>query len=240
MQENPYRRQLNKMKVAPEPTVLSPEPKQPRLTKKGGRSREAIKDAAREVFREKGYAQARVQDIVQTAGFSAGAFYRYFKDKHEVMTLLMQDLLTNAFQITMASDHVIPLEEQVNLGTRHYLEYYAANADLFRILVEVAQVDPEIEQLWAEIRIATIQRLNRALDRAAASEKYASAVDRGLAAALLVTMTDHYAYLWLVLKRVDPRPLDEVCDAITSIWLHGVMASLRSRCYGYIYRAQGY
>src|SRR5690348_12050245 len=60
------------------------EPGLPR-SRRGHLTREALQQAALEVFYRDGYVRARVSDISAQAGVSTGAFYRYFLDKRHVM-----------------------------------------------------------------------------------------------------------------------------------------------------------
>ena len=54
-------------------------------------NRQAILDAAREVFAEMGYQAATVRDIIRRTGLSVGAFYNYYKTKEEVYEALSDD-----------------------------------------------------------------------------------------------------------------------------------------------------
>ncbi|HNU75365.1 MAG TPA: helix-turn-helix domain-containing protein [Deltaproteobacteria bacterium] len=49
-----------------------------------GDKQEMIIDAALEVFRERGYANARMADIARRAGVSYGLVYHYFGSKEAV------------------------------------------------------------------------------------------------------------------------------------------------------------
>jgi AcrR family transcriptional regulator len=52
-----------------------------------------ILDAARKVFSEMGFFDARLEDIATAAGFSKAALYTYYVDKEEIfMTLAIRDL----------------------------------------------------------------------------------------------------------------------------------------------------
>ncbi|MFN3512149.1 MAG: TetR/AcrR family transcriptional regulator [Phenylobacterium sp.] len=51
-------------------------------------NRQAILDAAREVFGELGYETATVRDIIRRTGLAAGTFYNYYKSKEEVYVAL--------------------------------------------------------------------------------------------------------------------------------------------------------
>jgi AcrR family transcriptional regulator len=54
-------------------------------------NRQAILDAAREVFAELGYETATVRDIIRRTGLAAGTFYNYFRSKDEVHAALTAD-----------------------------------------------------------------------------------------------------------------------------------------------------
>jgi AcrR family transcriptional regulator len=54
-------------------------------------NRQAILDAAREVFGELGYDASTVRDIIRRTGLAAGTFYNYFRSKEEVFAALADD-----------------------------------------------------------------------------------------------------------------------------------------------------
>jgi AcrR family transcriptional regulator len=54
-------------------------------------NRQAILDAARQVFGELGYEAASVRDIIRRTPLSVGAFYNYYRSKEEVYEALADD-----------------------------------------------------------------------------------------------------------------------------------------------------
>lgn len=68
----------------PEGDRASDEP----LGRRALRTREAILDASRKLFLERGYAGTRINNITDACGISRAGFYTYFKDKREVFNLL--------------------------------------------------------------------------------------------------------------------------------------------------------
>ena len=54
-------------------------------------NRQAILDAAREVFGELGYDNATVRDIIRRTGLAAGTFYNYYRSKDELAAALSDD-----------------------------------------------------------------------------------------------------------------------------------------------------
>jgi AcrR family transcriptional regulator len=63
----------------------------PAKTKKGARRRAAIMAAATDLFRERGFRATSLDDIGAVAGVSGPAIYRYFKSKHELLSLLIEE-----------------------------------------------------------------------------------------------------------------------------------------------------
>ena len=57
--------------------------------------REAILEAAKAVFRDKGYHQASVHDIIDGAQIARGTFYLYFSSKQDLFWELVADFLEN-------------------------------------------------------------------------------------------------------------------------------------------------
>jgi AcrR family transcriptional regulator len=58
------------------------------------RNRKAILDAARECFREHGYDNSTIRDIVRRTGLATGTFYNYFASKQDIFAALLTDFLT--------------------------------------------------------------------------------------------------------------------------------------------------
>ena len=54
-------------------------------------NRQAILDAAREVFGELGYEACTVRDIIRRTGLAAGTFYNYYRSKDEVYVALSEE-----------------------------------------------------------------------------------------------------------------------------------------------------
>ena len=58
-------------------------------TPRGARTAARLRDGARQVFAEHGYANARVEDVVALAGVSHGTFYTYYENKAAILDALV-------------------------------------------------------------------------------------------------------------------------------------------------------
>ncbi len=63
------------------------------LSAKGRQTREAIEQAARKLFAERGFHGTTLGDITSAAGKSPASFYRYFADKEDLLAVLAQSFL---------------------------------------------------------------------------------------------------------------------------------------------------
>ena len=101
-----------------------------------GDKQEMIIDAALEVFRDKGYANARMADIARRAGVSYGLVYHYFGSKEVLFDLIVEtwwgDLYTMMDREKKAkgdfSDKLIHI-------IRFFLETYVQRPNLMSIFV---------------------------------------------------------------------------------------------------------
>jgi AcrR family transcriptional regulator len=98
-------------------------------------------DAAREVFCERGYAEAAVAEVVRQAGSSVGSLYHHFGGKAELFLALWEDhratLETGASRAVAEARRAgerNPLELFV-IGTRAYLEGCWQRRDLTRLFM---------------------------------------------------------------------------------------------------------
>lgn len=192
------------------------------LSKKGLRTRERLLKAAREIFRESGYEGARVSDMTQRAELSNGAFYRYFTDKRDLLVTLLDGLFERMYLLARAPWQPADPPESIYLTTLRYFEEYQASADLYKVMIEAAQVDSAIERRWEEARRLFFDRIAHALSRGQESGAVRSDIDPQFAAALLGGMTEHYAYLAYVLKREPDRDVEAMSRELAMIWSYGV------------------
>lgn len=64
---------------------------------KSEQNKKRIYDCAIQLFREYGYQNVSIEDIVERSGTSVGTFYHYFKSKDELPILFLKTYLQNSF-----------------------------------------------------------------------------------------------------------------------------------------------
>src|SRR5271155_5456762 len=79
----PARGSAQKERDVSQAPLTTEKPSGPR-SRKGIETRARLVAAAKEVFEEDGFLDARISDIAEKAGLSHGSFYHYFESKEEV------------------------------------------------------------------------------------------------------------------------------------------------------------
>ena len=114
-------------------------------TARGRATRQALLDAAEEVFGQLSFDRASVSEITRRAGVAQGTFYVYFPDKKAAFTELVRHL-NHSLRETIAkavaghSDR----REIERIGFRTFFDYVRDHRALYLIVREAEFVDPDI------------------------------------------------------------------------------------------------
>lgn len=104
-------------------------------------NREALLEAARQVFSTVGYEAATVRDIARASGLASGSFYNYFVDKDEIFGVIVD----GTFDTLDAS---LPAARRSATDLRGFLH------GPYRLVVLVALDDPETAAIIARNQTA--------------------------------------------------------------------------------------
>lgn len=99
--------------------------------------RRAILDAAEEVFGERGFAAARVQDVAARAGLAVGTIYNHFGQKEDILLALLEER-TKGFLDAFAAAPDDPTDARARLEVRvaRLLGYVSARRTFFQLASE--------------------------------------------------------------------------------------------------------
>lgn len=192
-------------------------------TEKGRDTRRRLMKAAAQLY-ENGYANARITDITDAAGLSAGAFYRYFEDRQQLTRELLREMMDEMYVfIRSPFDETQPIRSVLE-STRKFFEFYEAHRALLGVVVELSQTDAEVAHLWDAAKRAFNDRIVRSLERGIAAGQMRDDLDLALAAEMLRSMTEYYAFQRFVLNGsgLSDVSLEQATNAIAEIWISGM------------------
>lgn len=184
------------------------------------RRRKQILDAARTCFIRKGFHLTSMQDVFVESGLSAGAVYRYFKSKNEIIHAIATEKLGGAIVVLeeiLKEDPLPPLEEIVERFAT-YAQSVLDEDGALRVAPYVwaeALHDPEyhgfVTQLLGGLRSWWAVLATRMRDEG----RLPADTDPQAMASTLVCLLPGFVLQRLLLGDVDARTLGEGIRAIT-------------------------
>ena len=136
--------------------------------------RQAILQAAREVFFDEGFRQATVEVVAERAGISKGTVYLYFQSKETILAhLLLEGLddLVDKLKDTYASDEPLSAEERLRRMAWMYFEFFQEEPRYLHFLVALDRgrfrevVPPLVYQKVLEASLEGLEWAMRAVEQ---------------------------------------------------------------------------
>jgi AcrR family transcriptional regulator len=170
-------------------------------SRRGAETRGRLIDAAKGVFEDKGFHEARVSDIAERAGVSHGSFYHYFESKEDVfreVAAAIDQALSSGMDLIMDPASTATPQERLTVAIRDHFEAYRKEARIMSVIEHVARYDEQIHNLWM---LLLNQHSKDVADSIVALQRRGLAdpdLDPVIAAAALGAMTWRFAEQWLV------------------------------------------
>ena len=117
-----------------------PTPTSGTLSAKGRQTREAIEQAARKLFAERGFHGTTLSDITSAAGRSPAVFYRYFADKEDLLAALAESFLRDIVTPSGVNLHLPDSPDDNAFFTSVVTGYWNMFKQSIGIMIAVAQL----------------------------------------------------------------------------------------------------
>ncbi|NEK86834.1 TetR/AcrR family transcriptional regulator [Blastococcus saxobsidens] len=188
------------------------------VTERGRRTRAALLQAGRELFEERGFADVRIDSVVERAGVSHGTFYTWFDSKESLLRAIVAAVVDDVFTATTVGSRLPPDAPyaRIEAANRLYLTAFTRHARILRVLDSLADTREEFRRLRVDVREAFVRRGTEGLERL----QELGLADRDLppraTVSALGAMVESFAQLWQ-----DPAEgLDEdaAVEILTRLW----------------------
>jgi len=192
------------------------------LNPRGLRSRERLKQAARELLNERGYSKLRVQDVSARAGVASGLFYRYFHDLREIVEEISRDFfaeLLTGVDPDEANEHRY---DWIFDNLSNVVRRFAQNPGILACLFGLAGDYAEFDQIWKEnahrwnLRVAAYLKREIRCDAAHARRM----------GFMLGAMTEGVVYQALIRQTGDLLEMggkpEDIADVLAVMWYRAI------------------
>jgi AcrR family transcriptional regulator len=172
-------------------------------------TREAIIEAARRLFLERGYAGATMPAIAEAAGVALDTVYATVGKKPTLFRLLVETAISEREDAVPPEERDYVRALRAEPDARGKLRIYAAAisaiqprlAPLFRMLQSAAPMEPELEALWREISQRRAANMRLLVEDLAATGRLREGLSVGVAADIIWSMNSPEFYLLFVEQR---------------------------------------
>jgi AcrR family transcriptional regulator len=170
-------------------------------SRKGAESRARLLDAAKEVFEETGFLEARISDIAERAGLSHGSFYHYFDSKEQIFREVaeaLEDRLSAPLRAVVLdpSSRATP-RDRIAEGIRRHLESYRDEARIMGVIEQVSRYDEHVNAMRHARHDRIREQVAVSIRWLQRHELADTALDPVLASAAIGAMSSRFAEMWL-------------------------------------------
>lgn len=191
------------------------------LSAKGRQTRQAIEQAARKLFAERGFHGTTLADITSAAGKSSAVFYRYFADKEDLLAALAESFLHEVVAPSGLSVSLPDSPDDAAFFTSMVTGYWNMFKQNIGIMIAVAQlaatqqrfaaVQNEFRRFGMEIVAASVRR--------AQEQGYSHDLDPGHIAAAIALLFENFTTVFVGPSGLGLEMSDEDAIAtLSTIW----------------------
>jgi AcrR family transcriptional regulator len=179
------------------------------LGSKGRQTRQAIEEAARNLFAQRGFHGTNLADITSAAGKSPAVFYRYFADKEDLLAALAQDFLNEVVDLPTFPDDQDFFVSAVGV----YWEMFKPNIGVMVAVDQLATTEARFASLQDRFRRFGTD-IVRASVRRAQQQGYADDLDADHTALAIALLFERFTGVCLSVGISD----DAAVSTLSTIW----------------------
>jgi AcrR family transcriptional regulator len=179
------------------------------LGTKGRQTRQAIEEAARNLFAQRGFHGTTLAEITSAAGKSPAVFYRYFADKEDLLAALAQDFLNDVVDLPTFPDDQDFFVSAVGL----YWEMFKPNIGVMVAVDQLATTEPRFASLQNRFRQFGTDIVRTSVRRAQ-QQGYADDLDADHTALAIALLFERFTGVCLSVGISD----DAAVSTLSTIW----------------------
>jgi AcrR family transcriptional regulator len=190
-------------------------------------TRQRLLEGAQQVFADRGFFDATIDEIVAHAGASRGTFYLYYKSKTEILKDLMEDVQKDAARLARTLADMRELSHaELESWIDAFVEMYSHHRNTFAAWAQAETIDPDLKKRGYKDyhRFWDIVFVPPGTTRAVGAAEREAARIRSI---LMMIMLDRFCYFWFVEGWSVDRKI--AVGVLTDIWQQTLGQSLPAK-----------
>lgn len=184
-----------------------------------------IMRAAREVFTERGYAEALISDIAERAGVVEGSIYRFFTNKHDLLVRVVEHWYEGMLERDAEAFAAIRgTWNQIRYIIHQHLASIRKEPALSRLVFQELRPDPNYRRSRVfKLNQAYTHRIIEVVRGAVATGEFRADASPALVRAMLYGSVEHLT--WAYLRKEGDFDLAATTDGLTDLIYRSLAAS---------------
>ncbi|MFC5590264.1 TetR/AcrR family transcriptional regulator [Sporosarcina soli] len=186
-------------------------------------TRENLLNAGRIIFLEKGFQKATMTQINELAKTGYGTAYLYFRNKDELFTALMENIMKKMYEVADRPFQPQTKQEayaQIKEQTRLFLQLALEEKEMMQAINEATGVSEIVREKWNQIRLRFITAITKDITQVQQSGLARKKVNTVLIAKGWFYMNEQL--MWDLVLNAITDDINDIAETITDLYTGGL------------------
>ncbi|HDX9628636.1 TPA: TetR/AcrR family transcriptional regulator [Bacillus cereus] len=175
------------------------------------------------IFIHNGFQKTTITQIIKHAETGYGTAYVYFKNKDDLLIVLMEDVMIQFYDIAERSFSPQTKEEariMIQNQVRAFLQLAEKERAILQVVQEAIGLSKEIRQKWNEIRERFINNITQDITYSQENGLAQPELNEEIVARAWFAMNE--MFLWTIVKNNNNLELEEIVHTLTEMYTTGL------------------
>ncbi|MCU5462538.1 TetR/AcrR family transcriptional regulator [Bacillus cereus] len=175
------------------------------------------------IFIHNGFQKTTITQIIKHAETGYGTAYVYFKNKDDLLIVLMEDVMIQFYDISERSFSPQTKEEariMIQNQVRAFLQLAEKERAILQVVQEAIGLSKEIRQKWNEIRERFINNITQDITYSQENGLAQPELNEEIVARAWFAMNE--MFLWTIVKNNNNLELEEIVHTLTEMYTTGL------------------
>ncbi|WP_410982785.1 TetR/AcrR family transcriptional regulator [Bacillus cereus] len=186
-------------------------------------TRDKLLKSAQIVFLQHGFQKTTISQIIKHAETGYGTAYVYFKNKDDLLIVLMEDVMNRFYQIAERSFFPKTKKEahsMIQNQVRAFLQLAKEEKNMLQVMEEAIGASIEVHNKWNEIRKRFVSHIMQDITYSQENELARNELNKEIVARGWFSMNE--MFLWEIVRSETELDVEEIIYTLTEMYTAGL------------------